>query len=45
MKEKEKKQAAGSYHPSVRILALVLSILVAGGTVTYLVMLLINLLG
>lgn len=45
MKEKEKKQAAGPYHPSVRILALVLSILVAGGTVTYLVMLLINLLG
>ncbi len=42
---KEKKQSAGRYHPSVRILALVLSILVTGGAVTYLVMLLIQLFG
>ena len=42
---KEKKQSAGRYQPSVRILALVLSIIVTGGAVTYLVMLLIQLFG
>ena len=42
---KEKKQTVGRYHPAVRILALVLSILVTGGVLTYLIMLVMNLFG
>lgn len=42
---KEKNQLSGRYPAAVRILALVLSILVTGGVLTYLIMLLINLFG
>lgn len=40
---KQKKNPATQYHFSVRLIALILSILVTGGVLTYLIMFIMNL--